>query len=45
MMYGLDHLGNELNCGMIDKEMYNEAIPVYTEKPENPKDNPRFQDD
>jgi len=37
MIYGLDSLGNELNLAIMDSEMHNEVIPVYVEKPENPK--------
>jgi hypothetical protein len=44
MIYGLDSLGNELNLAVLDSEMFNEVIPVYDLKPENPKDNPRFKD-
>jgi hypothetical protein len=29
---------------MNDKEMYDDVLPVYALKPENPKDDPRFKD-
>ena len=41
---GLDQLGNAINISMNDKEMYDDVLPVYTLKPENPKDDPRFRD-
>jgi hypothetical protein len=44
MWYGLDAMGNELNISMNDKEKYDDVLPIYVEKPENPKDNPRFKD-
>ena len=27
-----------------DKECFDDVLPIYTPKPENPKDNPRFKD-
>lgn len=41
---GLDQLGNAINISMNDKEMYDDVLPVYALKPENPKDDPRFKD-
>jgi hypothetical protein len=42
-MIALDFDGNEVNISMIDKEKYNDVFPIYTLKPENPKDNPRYK--
>ena len=28
-----------MNLAILDEEMYNEVIPIYGQKPENPKDN------
>jgi hypothetical protein len=44
MWTGLDQVGNEVNISMNDKEKYDDVLPVYTLKPENPKDDPRFRD-
>jgi hypothetical protein len=41
---GLDQLGNEVNISINDKEKYDDVLPVYTLRPENPKDNPRYKD-
>ena len=41
---GLDQLGNEINLSMNDKECYDDVLPVYALKPEDPKANPRFKD-
>jgi hypothetical protein len=43
MWTGLDQVGNELNLSIIDPEMYNDVLPVYALKPENPKDNPNLK--
>ena len=43
MVYGFDSLGNEMNLAIMDEEMYNEVIPIYGQKPENPKDNPHLK--
>ena len=40
----LDSAGNEVNISMNDKECWNDPLPVYALKPENPKDNPRYKD-
>jgi hypothetical protein len=32
----LDAAGNEINLSMVDKEMYDDVLPVYALKPENP---------
>jgi hypothetical protein len=40
----LDSAGNEVNISMNDKECFDDVLPVYALKPENPKDNPRFKD-
>jgi hypothetical protein len=40
----LDSMGNEVNISMNDKECFDDVLPVYSVKPENPKDNPRFKD-
>jgi hypothetical protein len=42
--WGLDSLGNVNNISMMDKECFDDVLPVYTSKPENPKDDPRFKD-
>lgn len=44
MWWGLDSMGNQLNISMNDKECFDDVLPIYTEKPENPKDNPRLKD-
>ena len=44
MWYGLDQAGNAINISMNDKESFDDALPVYKLKPENPKDDPRFKD-
>jgi hypothetical protein len=44
MWYGLDQTGNEINVSMNDLESYNDVLPVYALRPENPKDNPRYKD-
>ena len=44
MWRGLDQLGNAIDISMNDKETYDDVLPIYTQKPENPKDNPRFKD-
>jgi hypothetical protein len=41
---GLDTAGNEVDLSMNDKEMYDSGRPMYSLKPENPKDNPRYKD-
>jgi hypothetical protein len=41
---GLDQLGNAINISMIDKECFDDALPIRVQKPENPKDDPRFKD-
>jgi hypothetical protein len=41
---GLDTTGNEISISMNDKECYDDVLPVYALKPENPKDNPRYKD-
>ena len=43
-MIALDGAGNEVNISMVDKEKYDDVLPIYTLKPENPKDNPRYKD-
>lgn len=40
----LDSAGNEVNISMNDKECYDDVLPVYALKPEDPKANPRFKD-
>jgi hypothetical protein len=42
--WGLDQLGNAINISMNDKEMYDDVLPVYGQKAENPRDDPRFRD-
>jgi hypothetical protein len=41
---GLDQLGNAINISMDDKECFDDVLPIRVQKPENPKDNPRFKD-
>lgn len=44
MWRGLDQTGSPVNISMNDKESYDDPIPHYRAKPENPKDDPRFRD-
>jgi hypothetical protein len=41
---GLDSTGNEVGFSMNDKDCFDDVLPVYSLKPENPKDNPRYKD-
>jgi hypothetical protein len=41
---GLDQLGNAINISMNDKECYDDVLPIYGQKPEDPKANPNFRD-
>jgi hypothetical protein len=38
MWWGLDEAGNPLNQSMDDKGIYNDILPIYKLKPENPKE-------
>jgi hypothetical protein len=40
----LDAAGNEVNLSMNYKECFDDVLPKYALKPENPKDDPRFKD-
>ena len=40
MWRGLDQLGNAIDISMNYKETYDDVLPIYTQKPEKPKDNP-----
>jgi hypothetical protein len=40
----LDVAGNEVNLSMNDKEKYDDVLPVYALKPEDPKANPNLKD-
>jgi hypothetical protein len=44
MWRGLDQLGNAIDISMNDKESFDDVLPIYTQKPENPKDDIRFRD-
>ena len=37
-MYGLDSAGNPLNISMDDKELFDNILPIYKVKPENPRE-------
>jgi hypothetical protein len=37
MWWGLDQAGNPVNQSMNDKEWFDEILPIYTLKPENPR--------
>jgi hypothetical protein len=44
LLFGLDQTGSIVDISMNDKEMYDDPLPYYKARPENPKDDPRFRD-
>jgi hypothetical protein len=44
MWRGLDQLGNAIDISMNDKETFDDVLPIYTQKPEDPKADPNRRD-
>ena len=40
----IGQVGNPRQHSLNDNECFDDVLPIYTPKPENPKDNPRFKD-